>query len=241
MRRNPIVPVALVGALAVAAVVAACGDSTGPGGARSVALIVNSVFVDYDTADYGSEASEMEHTLRSFGVQINPITAYDSTTLAGVLATSQALIFPEAFSAIPESLSTGTLALIRDWVDSTGGVLIVVPESDNRALLDSLFGYTITGGSSHNTYDLGAGAAGTAFAGAASLVWDNDGTYVINAASLPVGAHVVYANGTDVVVSVIPQGRGVVVTLGWDWYNAAPHGSQDGGWIDALRRALRES
>jgi len=29
------------------------------------------------------------------------------------------------------------------------------------------------------------------------------------------------------------------VLIGWNWYNAAPHGSQDGGWLEILRRALR--
>lgn len=239
MIRKRILP---IGAAVAVAIAAACSDSTGPGGARSVALITNAIFVDYDTSNYSSEASELEHTLKSFGVQVNPITTYDSASFAAALAVSQALIVPEGFGAMPDSLASNTLALLRYWVDSSGGLLIVNPEPDNRGLLDSLFGYALLDGTDHTAYSLDAAAAtGTAFAGGPAVVWDNNGTYVLDVGSLPAGAKAIYTNGTDVQVVVIPEGRGVVVTLGWDWYNAAPHGSQDGGWIEILRRALRES
>lgn len=230
----------MIGAAAAIVVAAACGDSNGPGGASSVALLVNPNFVSYDTADYGSEGSEMEHTLRSFGVDVHPITAYDSVTIDSILSLSQAFVLPELNNAFQDSLTPATRALLRHWVDSSGGLLIFVSTNEALALLDSLWGHAITSGNSHNTYPLvGAAASGTAFAGGPSLVWDNDGTYLMDGATLPAGSHAVYAAGTDVAVSVTPQGRGAFVLIAWDWYNAAPHGSQDGGWIEVLKRALR--
>lgn len=230
------------GGMAALALAAACGDSSGPGGVGRVALLANSNFVEYDTALYDYEASEMEHTLRHLGVPVTLVTDVDSTSLAAALGGAGALVIPEqeGSNALADSLSAGALALIVDWVDSTGGLLIVCPDDKGRDLLDSLFGYTLNGGGNQNNYALSASAAaGTAFAGGPAVVWDNDGTYTVDEGSLPGGAHAVYQEATDVVVTVIPRGRGAVVLLGWDWYNAFPHGSQDGGWIETLRRALR--
>lgn len=228
----------MIGAAAAIVVAAACGDSNGPGGASSVAMNSNTVFVDYDTSLYGSEASEMQHTYESFGVQVHTFTAYDSATFDSIIGLAPILVFSEARAAMPESLSTGTLALIRHWVDSLGGVLVVNPEGDNIQLLDSLFNYALVLGSAQTVNPLDAAAAGTPFAGGPAQVFDNNGTFAIQQGSLPAGALPIYGNGTNIVVALIPQGRGAVVLLGWDWFNAAPHGSQDGGWVEVLRRSL---
>ncbi|MBW8773348.1 MAG: hypothetical protein JF590_08685, partial [Gemmatimonadetes bacterium] len=37
----------------------------------------------------------------------------------------------------------------------------------------------------------------------------------------------------------VRQGAGWVIWLGWDWYDAAPVGSQDGGWLDILKQINR--
>lgn len=229
-------------AAAALAAAVACGDSSGPGGAERVALLVNDNFVEYDTSDYGAEASQMEFTLASVGATVTPVTDVDSASLHGVLSQAQALVIPEqeGSSALTDSLTPGALALIREFVDSNGGLLIVNSDANGLVLLDSLWGYNIQSGSGDNHYTLDpAEASGTAFAGGPGIVWDNDAVYSVDTASLPAGALAIYGSGTDAVVVVIPQGRGTVVLLCWDWYSAAPHGMQDGGWIEMLRRALR--
>jgi hypothetical protein len=42
-------------------------------------------------------------------------------------------------------------------------------------------------------------------------------------------------------VARIPYGAGKIIYLGWDWYNAAPRGTQDEGWRFVLDRAVLES
>lgn len=228
--------------LAAAAVLAAaaCSDSNGPGNARSVAVFVNSNFVYYDTTDFFAPASQAVFTFEGLGAAVTPFAAYDSTTVAGLVAANRALYIPlwDNFR-IDDSLSAGTLGLIRNFVDSSGGLLIVPGDAVGMALIDSLWNHTLAVGNEQDYYQLGADASGTAFAGAPALVWDNENMYPTSATSYPGTAQVIYALGDDVVLAVIPEGRGAVVVLGWDLEAAAPHGPQDGGWIEVLRRMIR--
>lgn len=233
-----------VAVVAAAVLAAACGDSSGPRAPSSVALFAHSTFVEYDTANYRAEASQLEFTVRSFGVRVAPVVAYDSATLAATFAQHRMLIIPELErgAELADSLSPGAKAALRQFVDSGGGTLIFMNDYFGRglAVIDTLFGYAIQAGFYNDTYELSAGAAGTPFAGGALRIWDNDATYTIDPTNLPSQATIVYQGaGGSVAVATIPQGRGRIVLLAYDWYNAAPHGSQDGGWVDVLRRALR--
>ncbi|MCW8984742.1 MAG: IPTL-CTERM sorting domain-containing protein, partial [Thermoanaerobaculales bacterium] len=61
------------------------------------------------------------------------------------------------------------------------------------------------------------------------------------ASSLPPGSLVIYEANTgpaDSVVTLIPEGAGWIVFFGWDWYNGAPTGSEDGGWLEVLDRGV---
>jgi hypothetical protein len=226
-----------------AALATGCGDSSGPDGPSSVALLMNPSFVEYDTADYAAEASEIEFTLRRFGIAVTPLIAYDSASVAAALTQNRVLILPEQeIRPLVVSLTLGAKEVLRRFVDSTGGVLVLSNDFNGRGLrlLDTLFGYAIGPGFSEFNYPLASGSTGTPFAGGPTLVWDNDGTYALDPTSLPAAARIIYQGaGGGVVVAAIPQGRGTVVILCWDFYNAEPHGSQDGGWIDVFRRALR--
>lgn len=66
----------------------------------------------------------------------------------------------------------------------------------------------------------------------------NDASDSLDTASLPLGALSIYTNATQCLVAVLPYGAGRVVFLGWDWWNAAPVGSQDGGWLQVLDSAV---
>lgn len=228
--------------LAAAAAGGACGDSSGPARPSSVALLTNSEFVQYDTSTYEAEASELEFTIRGFGIPVTPVLAYDSASLLGTLAHNPVFVVPEGEgnSEFADSLSHGTYAALRAWVDS-GGVMIAVPDFAGAQLVDSVFGYALSGGSSSRSFALKSStASGTPFEGGPTRLWENDGVYLIDPDYLPPEAQIVYQGvAGGVAVAIIPRGRGALIFLGWDWYNAAPHGSQDGGWIEVLRRALR--
>jgi hypothetical protein len=240
--------VSRVGFVAVTAAfaAAACGDSSGPGGG-SVVLFVSPTYSQYDTADIGSEASEIEFTLKELGVTVTQQLAIDSASLATALRTTGVFIIPEQeLRGLTLDLTNGAKTALRRFVDTTGGTLILNSDGGGNAfaLLDTLFNYAILDGAGTATgyYPLNAtAAAGTSFAGGPSVLYDADATYSLDSASLPTGAKIIYRDpgSGSVALAAIPQGRGVVVVLAYDWYNAEPHGAQGGGWATALRNAVR--
>jgi hypothetical protein len=40
-------------------------------------------------------------------------------------------------------------------------------------------------------------------------------------------------------VTMIPYGSGKIHVLGWDWFDAAPIGAEDGGWLHLLESILQ--
>lgn len=219
----------------------ACGDSSGPGGGP-VALLTNVSYVDYDTSNAGSEASNLEFTIKSFGYVVTQVNAIDSAALAGVLRTSGVFVIPEAGGDIWLDMTAGARTVLERFVDSSGGVLVVTADDAGLGLVDSLFGYTISSGlDSIVSVFNGTNAAGTPFAAGAPLLYDNNGTYYFDPATLPTAGKAIYitAGGAGASVGYMTQGRGVVVFIGWDWYQAMPKGAQDNGWLEILRRALR--
>ena len=237
--------VVIVSIVSVLAGAAACGDSSGPG-SGPVALLTNAAYVEYDTSDYAAEGSELQFTLKYLSFSVSPVTSIDSASLATTLRASAALVVPEQeIGRLAPDLSAGAKYEMRRFVDSSGGRLIVHSDGAGRAfeLLDTLFNYAIGAGAGSATgrYPMNAAAvAGTSFASGPSFLWEADATYSMDSTSLPSGAKTIYQYpGAGVVVAVIPQGRGYVILLSYDWYNAAPHGVQDGGWLQTLRSAVR--
>ncbi len=53
-------------------------------------------------------------------------------------------------------------------------------------------------------------------------------------ASLPTGALSIYEAGGRTSVFAVDFGAGRVGGIGWDWFRAAPLGSDDGGWLNVL-------
>lgn len=230
---------AVVSALAGAA---ACGDSSGPG-VGPVALLTNPLYVDYDTADIGSEASNIEFTIKSFTLTVRQVNAIDSTALATALGGAGVFVVPEQETgSVAPVLTAGAKTVIRRFVEVNGGVLVIVPDDAGVALLDTLFNYAIDNSFGGDSSRLNAtNAAGTPFAGGPAVLPNNDGTYYFGPLSLPTGGKAIYRDTTvnaSAAVAYIPQGAGYVVLVGWDWYDAKPHGAQDNGWLEALRRAL---
>jgi hypothetical protein len=82
------------------------------------------------------------------------------------------------------------------------------------------------------------GATGTAFGDDPFSLPANTNTISVVPSSLPPGTRHIYSNSTGSPVIMMDRGNGVVVYLGWDWYDAAPRGVQNGGWLTVLQSAL---
>jgi hypothetical protein len=229
-------------ALFVTAIIAAAL----PAHAVSVALFNNGAYVDYNPGAIWAEASNLEATLQSQGSSVMTFTGITAAAFTAAVVGKQVLAIPELENGnLDPDLDAAARAAIANFVNGGGRLLVFVPCSgDPLEVLNSTFGFTLTTSCSAPTPITlnGPGAAGTRFAGGPpNLPWNN-ATDSVNAGSLPSGARIIYmdSNG-DSTVTLIPVGAGEVIIMGWDWFDASPTGSQDGGWLEVLRRATGQT
>lgn len=234
--------------LLVALAAAACSSSSSSNDGKKVAIFVDDYYVDYssdrfdpeDPSPEGSEAYNMKKALEAMGgLNVNKTR---TTDFDADVAWAEVLIIPEQEEAtiaddIPSDSQDAVYALVHD----NGGTLILAaPDDGALALINLIFGYSLASGDSASPDILMTPAAtGSTFATGATTLSILSATTVVASASLPMGASIVYDddNGNGAVV-VIPEGLGNIIILGWDFYNAMPVGSQDGGWLGVLAASV---
>ncbi len=101
------------------------------------------------------------------------------------------------------------------------------------SLVNTNFG--VGGSSAINPADV----AGTAFDGGPTPVPNHNGTHPLTS-GLPAGTLSLYLAFEGTTNAIMPFGSGKIMYLGWDWFDGAPLGSSDDGWIDILDRAITE-
>lgn len=224
-------------ALTLTAALAACGGDGGgapsPSGHPAAMIVLGS----FDTTDFYNETSNLMFAVQQEGFPLDTVSAEDSASVAALIAGKDILFLPE----YTPTFTAGTQAILKEFVNN-GGTIVAVGGYDHLTWLNSAFGWTLAQGDDwyqRLPMPKASGASGTPFADGPSHIAGNDGGSQLIAASLPTGGKVVY-NGpegdTDASVAVIPYGDGRVVYFGWDWYDGAPYGLQDGGWRALLRR-----
>ncbi len=239
--------------LAVVVLIPACdgGDETTIINYNSpqptVALLANTLFVDYRLGNLTAEASNVQAQLESYSLVVEVFGDVSDQGLADVLAGKRLLVIPELENGdLNAALTANGRAAILNFVNEGGTLIIFGGYLTGRAatLLNAVFTLTLVeavGGSS-DTYTLNAvNAAGTPFADdPASVEW-NDGTMDLDLASLPSATDVIYGNSVsgDAGVALIPFGAGRIVYLGWDWYQGGGLVSPplDFGWLQILQSA----
>jgi Ca2+-binding RTX toxin-like protein len=208
----------------------------------TVAVYDDPAFVDTTSAAPAAESDNVQASLASLGHTVKTFTGTSGPAFSGGLAGASLLVIPELETGnLAAALDQNALHTIRSYV-ATGGGLIVFDLSggNTRDFLNTVFGYSLTAGAGVGPYARTGEVAGTAFAGGPASLPANGATEPFDSASLPSGAAVMYANGTDAAVTAFTVGSGEIVHLGWDWFNAAPVGAQDGGWNNVLNRAVAE-
>jgi len=239
--------------ITTALILAACNPEnpntvTGPTPRQGVALFTNTAYVHYDAtfADISAEASNLEKTLTdTLGHTVTTftgITAVDFNT--ALPSTLQALVIPELeIDDLNADLTAEARTAIFNFVNE-GGTLVVCrvwATKDGIDLINAVFGFALDNGTGSDTAsDLQVAAAtGTAFEGGPATIPGHNITLGLDRLTLPLGTKSIYEDAdTDSTVTLIPVGSGNVVILGWDWYNAAPVGTEDGGWSDVLDAAI---
>lgn len=214
-----------------------------------VAIFNNTSFVDYsNTNSPGSEASNLKATLESeTNENITTFTGFSNSAITGATIPSVlALAIPEQeLGSLEASLPVDARHAFTGYV-ANGGILIVFrghDDDNDLPLLNNIFAaqsWALTGSTANGTISLNsAKVAGTSFASLPATLVNNTTTKTINSSSLPTGAIPIYldANGNAAIV-IIPWQNGYVAIIGWDWHDAIPNGSQDGGWVAALKAVL---
>jgi hypothetical protein len=227
----------LLTALGLAVIVAACGDGEGNGPSPADHPAGLLVAGDFDTASAGNESSDLMFAVQEAGFPLDTTSAMDSTSIAALIAGKDIVFFPE----LEPTFDEGTEAILEAFVED-GGILVLVGGYQHLEWVNARFGWTL-----ENPDEWGEGdpmprlpgASGTPFDDGPATIDANNGGGSLGISTLPAGAHAIYGGVADTTVAsvaIIPSGDGWVVYFGWDWYDGAPFGAQDGGWISLLRR-----
>jgi hypothetical protein len=229
----------------------ACNDSDKAAAKACVAIFANDNYVDYsvdritNSSPEGSEAYNMEQALKAQGYTVRTFTGITAADFTAATANCGTLIIPEQESgSLAPDIGAPEHTAISDFVMAGGNLVVGYADSDTTDLVNDIFGWSTTSiGVSTPINLVDNDAAGTPFAGGTtaggSTLTDPSATDAFTAADLPAGSRIIYAdNNGEAVVSLTQVGAGSVTLLGWDYYDAAPTGSVDDGWLEVLEQAV---
>jgi hypothetical protein len=218
-----------------------------PAQAADIALFFNTTYVD-TTPDSTGEAYNLQQTLLSQGHTVTTFTGITAAAINAAVAGKTALVIPELQNGnLSPDLDADAGLAIHIFVANGGTLIMFDPGSgDPLAVLNQVFGvktftFQLTsGGAAAPPISLNAaGAAGTPFQGGpATLSINANATDTVLASSLPDGSSIIYQDASgNSAVTLLRIGGGNVIVMGWDWFDAQPTGSQDGGWLAVLDTA----
>ena len=187
-----------------------------------------------------SESDNVQASLTDLGFPVETFTDIVAAT-----ATHSVLLFPEQeVDALAPALTPTERSALADFV-AGGGLMIVhgsPTTSRSASLINLLFGFALEEATVSDglAFDRTAQAAGTEFMNAQTSIESQSGSDILQSASLPAGALGIYENLGQSIVAEMYFGSGRIIFLGWDWWDAAPQGTQDGGWLGVLESAALE-
>jgi hypothetical protein len=237
--------------MAIVAGFAAVAVTAGTAAAQTapdVVVFSDGTYVDLATNTSG-EAYNIRKTLEAQGNTVTTFTGTDQASWDTALAGQDVLVLPELQNGdLNAALSSGARAAIVAHVQNGGG-LIATMDSGTAGqrmvnLLNTTFGYSLAFASfSGTTASLNtSAAAGTPYEGGPATLPRNSAVGAVNSTTLPSTAKNIYTSdsGTRAWVTFFSEGAGQIALLGWDWFNAQPTGTADGGWLDVLDRSIAQ-
>ena len=211
------------------------------GGGTGISMLSNTNYFDYETNDLGSEVWNLLQTFDSFGKTVTLFSDISESGFSSALLNAGYLIVPEMENGpLAPDLSESAKSQIRNFVSYGNTLIMFYPENNSISFPNDVFGFNLEydGG---NYSDLNSGdASGTPFASGPSNLESYSATNSILTSTLPIGSKSIYTfnGGNNATVVQIPYNGGKVIIMGWDWYNAAPYGENDGGWLQVLELAI---
>jgi hypothetical protein len=202
-----------------------------------------------DLEDDGTgEAYNVLQTLSGWGYHYNTIETNVLSDWHDALADAQVLVFPEpgeagrAHSSDPLAyLGLGIINQVRMFV-AVGGLFVQM--GDNLTMVPHIFNTNWPlGGSSSDPSVPTAARSGSVFSNCTYSLAGLDLVYHYNSSLVNQTECLQYKANTNNGCTLlrVGYGQGVVIWIGYDWYQARPVGTQDGGWLAVLRNALREA
>ena len=208
----------------------------------TVAVFDDPRYVDLTSGGVSAEAINLQASLHSFGLTVSTFTNFLDATNPAV-----PLFVPELENGdLASGLDAASKAALRDRV-AGGGFLVVFGSnlSANRCarLLNAVFGFTIAPDTNAIGWNFAqtAGVIGTDFTNAPAVLPGPNATRAFSIPSLPADTRSLYAASNWTALAWIPFEKGRILYLGWDWYNAAPVGTQDGSWLNVLAQTVAEA
>lgn len=205
-------------------------------GTAIVAVFDDPNYVDTNNST-SSESDNVQAGLANMGHIVVPFTGIQAADWSAALSGANVLVIPELENneGLGYDLSADAINVIRDFVNKGGGLIQFYQGPE---FMNPVFGFSL-GNEGGNDSSITAAALGTAFEGGPANLPSNNATSGLDASTLPPDSLVLYSSiGNASEVAWLPYGAGQIVYLGWDWYDAAPPGAQDGGWLEVLERAV---
>jgi hypothetical protein len=208
-----------------------------------VAEYLNPIYFRYNPALYQYEASNLEASISNLGYSVSTFTSSTAAEIHSALLGKAVMAIPYDIAVLDFSgvYDTAARAEINQFVNN-GGLLLVIDDAYAARLFLTSLGIAFPLGTTVTppiNLQVSTGAAGTPFAGGPSTLVQNGISYSAYTGTLPAGAKSIYKDSnSSTVVTLVPQGAGNVLLLGWSWGDAFPIGIQNGGWLQMLDIAL---
>ncbi len=222
---------------------------------KTVSLFLNNYYVDtnFTVPDInggftGSEASNEYYSLNGLGYHVTPwISTDEAATARALFGAARVAIIPEQEQgySVEDDTSDASFALVDDFVYNGGTLILHGDDCGDSYELDLIYRLMelevecYEGVVEPITLQTDA-ADGTSFENGPATLDSNDAIGAIDEGDVDyAGGNTIYADDDGhAVVATIPYGAGTVIWLGYDWYDAAPLGDQDGGWLDVLKASV---
>jgi hypothetical protein len=209
-------------------------------------ILINDTYVDYVVGEsfFSNEPNNIIAYLDANTIDYETFTDISESGWDDIFVLGKAgyVIIPELeTSDILPDLTSGAKNKINNFVSSGGNLLMFSPgNGDLVPFLNDVFSFSITDGGASAPISLTVDGSGL-FPSESATIPNLSDTNSLDTTSLPVNSVTIYeGNGADEsVVTMIPYGSGKIYVLGWDWYDAAPIGPEDGGWLHLLESILQ--
>ena len=211
-------------------------------------ILTNDNYVDY-VLDPGGSSSHEANNLMAFmddnSIVYQTFSDISETGWSSIALTAGYILIPELEEGdILPGLTSGAKNIINEFVSIGGKLIMFLPGSgDLEEFLNDVFSFSIIGGGEGGASEpINITVAGSAlFPSESSPIPNLSGTNSLDTSTLPAESVTIYeGSGTNQsVVTMIPYGSGKIYVMGWDWYDASPLGSEDGGWLHLLESILQ--